>query len=118
MAYTIRKSSPYVPTSVATGDLLFLWNDGGIVTCVDAPTGKTKWQERVGGNFFASPICVDGRLFGVSASGEVIVLQASDTFQELGRYALNEPSHATPAVSGGRMYVRTLSHLISVGAGE
>jgi hypothetical protein len=61
---------------------------------------------------------VDGRIFGVSTSGEVIVLEASDTFRELARNSLNETTHATPAVSGGRMFFRTLSHLICVGSSD
>ena len=115
IAYTIRRSAPYVPTSLALGDLLFLWSDGGVVTCLDASSGTQHWQERVGGNFFASPICIDRRLLGVSTAGEVVIIEASKRFRELGRYALNETTHATPAVSGERLFVRTLRHLLCVG---
>lgn len=114
-AYEIRRSAPYVPTSVAVGEQLFLWSDAGIVTCVGAASGEVKWQERVGGNFFSSPIWVDGRLFGVSTRGEVVVLAASDRFEVLARNALGEQTHSTPAVAGGRMYVRSLRQLFSIG---
>lgn len=115
LAYQIRQSAPYVPTSVAVGDLLFLCGDGGVASCVHAPTGQVKWNERIGGDYFGSPVCVDGRLFCVSLTGEVVVLEASDKFKELARYSLGELTRATPAVAGGRMYVRTASHLFSVG---
>jgi outer membrane protein assembly factor BamB len=115
VAYKIAKSAPYVPTSVCVGDLLFLWGDGGIVSCANAKTGEIKWQERVGGNFFASPVWVDGRLFGISTSGEVVVISASDKFEVLARNALNELSRSTPAIANGRMYLRTVGHLLSVG---
>jgi outer membrane protein assembly factor BamB len=115
VAYTIRRSAPYVPTSVCVGDRLFLWSDGGMVSCVQPASGEVKWQERVGGNYFSSPICVDGRLFGISTKGEVVVLEASDRFQVLGRNQLSETTHSTPAVAGGRMYIHTAKHLISVG---
>lgn len=118
LVYTMRKSAPYVPTSVAVGGLLFLWGDGGVVSCLDGSNGAVKWQERVGGNFFASPVCVDRRLFGVSTSGEVVVLDASEHFQVLSRHQLQEATHATPAVSEGRMYLRTVRHLISIGRPE
>lgn len=118
IAYTIRKAAPYVPTSLAFGDLLFLWSEAGIVTCVHAPTGETRWQERVGGNFFASPVCADGRLFNISTAGEVVILQAADKFQELGRNRLEEGTRATPAISGGRMYVRTFTSLTAIGAAD
>jgi outer membrane protein assembly factor BamB len=115
LAYEIRRSAPYVPTSVAVGDLLFLWSDAGVASCVHAPSGEIRWQERVGGNFFGSPIWVDGRIFCVSASGEVVVLDASERFQVLARNPLDELAHTTPAVAGGRMYIRTAGHLVSVG---
>ena len=115
LAYTIRKSAPYVPTSVCVGERLFLWSDGGIVSCVQAASGEVKWQERVAGNYFSSPIWVDGRLFSVSTKGEVVVLKASDRFQVLARNPLGEVTHSTPAVAGGRMYIHTTKSLISVG---
>ena len=67
------------------------------------------------GDFYASPIWVAGRLYNVSKKGEVVVLAADDKFQPLGRAALGEPSYATPAVSGGVLYLRTISHLFSLG---
>jgi outer membrane protein assembly factor BamB len=115
VAYTIRRSAPYVPTSVCVGDRLFLWSDAGIVSCVQAASGEVKWQERVGGNYFSSPVWVDGRLFGISTKGEVVVLEASDRFEILARNPLGETTHSTPAVAGGRMYIHTAKHLISVG---
>ena len=115
VAYEIRKSAPYVPTSLALGKLLFLWSESGIVTCLDAATGAPYWQERVGGNYFSSPVCADGKLYGVSASGEVVVLAAAKEFKELGRSSLGGPTEATPAIAGGKIYFRTLNHLICVG---
>jgi outer membrane protein assembly factor BamB len=115
VAYTIRKSAPYVPTSVCVGDRLFLWSDGGIVSCVQAASGEVKWQERIGGNYFSSPLWVDGRLFCVSTKGEVVVVEAADQFQVLARNPLGEVTHSTPAVAGGRMYIHTTKSLISVG---
>ncbi|MCX6924567.1 MAG: PQQ-binding-like beta-propeller repeat protein [Verrucomicrobia bacterium] len=115
VVYTIKKSAPYVPTSVCVGERLFLWSDGGIVSCVQASSGEVKWQERVGGNYFSSPLWVDGRLFCVSTKGEVVVVEASDRFQLLARNPLGEVTHSTPAVAGGRMYIHTTKSLISVG---
>ena len=115
VAYTIRKSAPYVPTCVCAGGRLFLWSDGGIVSCVQAASGEVKWQERVGGNYFSSPLWVDGRLFCVSTKGEVVVVEASDQFKVLARNPLGEVTHSTPAVAGGRMYIHTTKSLISIG---
>jgi outer membrane protein assembly factor BamB len=115
LAYTIRKSAPYVPTSVTYGERVYLWSDGGIVSCIESKTGEVRWQERVGGNYFSSPVWVDGRLFGVSNRGEVIVIAASDEFRVLARNQLGETTHSTPAVAGGKMYIHTERHLVSIG---
>ena len=114
-AYEVRRSAPYVPTSVCAGDWLYLWSDAGIVSRVHAATGEVKWQERAGGNFFSSPVCVDGRLFCVSTTGEVVVVAVSDKFEVLARNPLGETTHSTPAVAGGRMYIHTSGHLVSIG---
>jgi outer membrane protein assembly factor BamB len=115
IAYEIRRSAPYVTTPLALGEWLFLWSDGGIVTCVQAATGSIHWQERVGGNYFSSPICVDGKLYGTSTTGQVVALSASSEFKELGRSSLGEAAHATPAVADGRIYFRTLSQVMAIG---
>ena len=101
--------------SVCVGEQIFLWNDGGIVSCLGATSGEVKRQERVGGNYFGSPVWVDGRLFCVSTKGEVVVVEASDRFQVTARNPLDEVTHSTPAVVGGRMYIHTTKSLISVG---
>ena len=121
--YRIKKPlAPYVPTSLVVGDVAYLWTDQGLVLCVTAATGEVRWQQRtkadaaVKEGFFASPIWVDGRLFNVSRDGDVVVLDASpDHFKELFRFPLGETAHATPAVSGGRMFLRTESHLFCLG---
>jgi outer membrane protein assembly factor BamB len=115
VAYEIRTQAPYVPTPVACGELLFLWSDKGIVTCLDAASGNAYWQKRVGGNFSGSPVCVNDAIYCIDEEGVVVVLAAGKEYQELGRNALGEPSRSTPAVAGGRMYLRTYSHLISIG---
>jgi len=114
-AYEVRRSAPYVPTSVCVGEWLFLWSDAGVVSRVHAATGEVKWQERVGGDFFSSPVWADGRLFCVSKAGEVVVIAASEKFEVLARNPLGELTHSTPAIAGGRMYIHTSRHLISVG---
>ncbi len=116
LAYKIdRSSAPYVPSMCAAGDLAFLWSDKGIVTCIDAKTGKIHWRERVGGNFFGSPVRVQDRIYCISADGDVVVLAASDQYKLIATNPLGETSRATPAVSDGKMYLRTQSHLISIG---
>ena len=111
----ISEKAPYVPTPVAKGDLLFLWGDGGVVSCVDAATGQSHWRERVGGKFSGSPIIVEDRVYCISEDGTVVVLAAAPEYKLLARNPLGEGSRSTPAVAAGRLYLRTASHLISLG---
>jgi outer membrane protein assembly factor BamB len=115
VAYRIARGPSYVPTPIAVSGRIFAWGDAGIVTCIKAATGEIVWQERVGGNYFGSPVCAAGKLYAISAKGEVVVIEAGDAFKVLGRSDLGEGSHATPAIANGVMYLRTSSHLISVG---
>ena len=117
IAYEIREQAPYVPTPVAHGELLFLFADkSGVVTCINSATGKQVWQKRVGGAYYGgSPVRAGDKIFAVDESGTVVCLAAAPEFKELGRTPLGEDSRSTPAIAGGRMYIRTVSHLLSVG---
>jgi len=118
VAYTIKQHAPYATTLVANGELVFLWYDKGIVTCIHGPSGKVIWKQRVGGNYFGSPVRVQDRLYCISEAGDVVVLAAGREFKLLARNPLGQSSRATPAIAGGRMYLRTLSRLICVGGGK
>jgi len=115
VAYELNGSLPYVVTPMACGDLLFAWFDKGVVTCLEAASGEIVWRERIGGDYFGSPVCVNGNLYCISREGEMVVLAASREFKELGRIDLGEPSNSTPAVADGVMYVRTKSHIMALG---
>ena len=97
------------------GERLYLFGDTGYLTCLEAATGKPIWQEKVSDRFFGSPVCVGGRIYCISRTGTVYVVAAAEKYKLLAVNPLGEKSHATPAVAGGRMYLRTYSHLISVG---
>jgi len=113
--YRVEGQAPYITTSIADGDLVFLYVDRGIVRCMQAGDGTILWTKRLSRGFSGSPILVDGRLYSIDNAGEVLVLAAEREFRELGRMQLGELSRATPAVSGGRMFLRTESQLFCVG---
>ena len=118
LAWRMKQSAPYVPTGIAHGDRVWLWSDAGILSLVDAATGAARYQERVGGNYFGSPIWIDGRLFCVSTSGELVIVDGGDTFKVLHRYTLSETCHSTPAVALEQLFVRTENHLWSFGGAK
>lgn len=104
---------PYVPTPIVDGNYLYLWNDDGVVCCVDLTGDLTKnvWRERVGGNYSGSPVLIDGKLYCISEEGEIVVIAASPEFELLGRSPLGDQSYSTPAVANGRVYFRGFSRL-------
>ena len=106
---------PYVPTSVSRKGLLFTFHDQGHVSCLRAATGERIWQEKPAGRFFSSPVWADGKLYCITMDGDVVVIRAAETYELLAINPLGEKSHATPAIAGGRMYLRTYSHLFSIG---
>ena len=112
--YRIERSAPLCTTPLVKDGLIFLWADEGIVTCADAQSGKVHWRQRVGGTYYSSPIAVGDQLYNISADGEVVVLAAKPEFEELARQQLGASSHATAAVAGGVMYLRTFSHLYAL----
>jgi len=113
--YRVTRQAPYITTSIARDDLVFMYVDRGFVSCMQAADGTIVWSKRLTNGFSGSPVLVDGKLYAIDNEGEVLVLAAEREFKELGRVALGEPSRATPAVSGGRMFLRTESQLFCIG---
>jgi outer membrane protein assembly factor BamB len=118
VAYEIKKGTlplPYVPTSVSDGRLLFLFGDQGVVSCIRAAGGEPCWRERVDVKFFGSPVLAGDRLYCVARDGQMVVLAAAERYRLLARFDLGEASNATPAIAGGVMYLRTISHVMAIG---
>ncbi|HUR57627.1 MAG TPA: PQQ-binding-like beta-propeller repeat protein [Opitutaceae bacterium] len=115
VAYTLRRATPYVPTPLYLDGRLYLISDAGIASALEASTGKEIWSERLRAEFFSSPVMIDGRIYCATTKGEMIVLATGDTFQQLARNPIGEGTHSTPCVDGGRLYVKTLTHLVCIG---
>lgn len=115
LAWRMARQASYVPTPVTYDDKVFVWYDKGIVSCLDAKTGKVLGQKRIGGNFYGSPVRVGDRLFCISEEGMLVVVSADTNLEVLGETSLGEGSESTPSVAGGVMYLRTYSHLFSLG---
>jgi outer membrane protein assembly factor BamB len=115
--FRVERGAPHLPTPLAYNGRLFLVTEKGIASSVRLDDGEVVTTKRIGGNYSASPICIDGRLYAVSDDGEVVVLKADDSLEVLARNPLGEPSRATPAVSGGRLYLRTMSQVLCLGGG-
>lgn len=113
--FRIEANAPHIPTPLVHGGRMYLWHDKGIVVCAKADDGAVVWQKRVGGNYFGSPVLAAGKVWCVDDRGELVAVAAADEFEELGRTALGEGCQSTPAIAGGKMFVRTLSHVVALG---
>ena len=114
--WRIEKSVPHIPTPLLIGKNLFLWNDQGIVTCVETETGKTKWSERAvrSGKFFSSPVAANGIIYCIDSNGKMIVMRGDGKFEILAENDLDQRCNATPAIANNVMYIRTYTHLIAI----
>jgi outer membrane protein assembly factor BamB len=94
--------------------LLYMVSDDGAVTCLEATTGKRIWRERIGGQYAASPIYADGRLYFCNQQGTTKVLKPGRTCDVLATNTLAAGFMASPAVSGKALFLRTKTHLYRV----
>jgi len=115
LAWRMTKTFPNKPSVTLVDELLFVINDLGIASCVDAITGKTLWSHRLGGNFSSSPIYSAGRLYVGNEEGKFFVFEASREFKLVAENELEEGFMASPVVSENAMYLRTKTHLYRIG---
>jgi len=107
VVWTFARSVPNKPSILLIDDLLYMINDVGIASAVEAKTGELVWQSRVGGTFSASPIAVNGRIYLFDEDGKTTVIEAGREFKPLAENTLDNGFMASPAVGGNALYVRT-----------
>jgi outer membrane protein assembly factor BamB len=107
-----------VPTQLSYQGLLYTTGDSDFVTCQDIKTGEQVWKSRVGGQFHASPVGGDGKVYFASKDGVVTVIKAGRTFEVLSRNDMGEMIVASPAVSNGQIFLRGEKHLFCIGSGD
>ena len=117
--WRFEKSLPDVPAPLVYNDVVFLFRTGGIATSLDAQTGKVIKQARLTGaleGYYSSPIGVDGKVYIASEHGKVVVLRAAGEWEVLAINEFDSDIYATPAVSEGKMYIRTRNALYAIGS--
>jgi outer membrane protein assembly factor BamB len=116
IAWRYDKKAPTRPSVLAIKDHIFMVSDNGIATCLEAKTGKRKWEERVDGQFSASPIFVDGKIIVPNEQGKTHVFAAdTEKFVGLSVNKLDAGCMASPAAVGDTLYLRTKTHLYAIG---
>ena len=114
VAWKSKRSVPKKPSLLLVNDLLFGIDDGGIAACYEASSGNEVWRERIGGNYSASPVCAEGKIYCCSEEGKTIVIEAGREFKKLAENPLDEGFMASPAVAGKALFLRTKTHLYRI----
>ena len=106
LAWTNSKGSPYTPTPIVYGDILYVLADNGVLSAYDAKTGVNIYQQRLPTSFSASPVAANGKLYLLSEDGDVFVVKAGRHYELLSRNVMGQPLMATPALTEGMLIVR------------
>jgi len=114
VAWRYNRAVPRRPSLLLVDDLLFMVDDGGVGACLEAKTGREIWRERIGGDFSASPILSDGKIYFFDQNGKSTVIKAAPRYEVIAENQLDEGLMASPAVSGNALFVRTKTHLYRI----
>lgn len=114
VVWTVKKGMPRTPSLLLVDDLLYMVTDNGVGVCLEANSGEVVWRERLGGNYQASPIYADGRLWFFNQAGVTTVLAPGRQYKKLATSTLDGELKATPAIAGRAFYIRTLTHLYRI----
>ena len=115
IAYTIERGAPFTPSPIIVGDEFYMVSDIGVASCLDVATGKIHWQQRVPGNYSASPIFADNRIYFLSEEGVATVIAPGKEFRRLAANSLEGTTFASIAVSQGTFFIRSDTHLYRIG---
>jgi outer membrane protein assembly factor BamB len=101
----------YVPSMIVKDGYLYAMQDGGVAMCWKSDTGEEQWKSRVGGEYSASLVLVGDLLFATSEQGKTTIFKASpEKFELVGTNQLGDEAYATPAICGGRIYMRVVEN--------
>lgn len=112
--WTLRKGAPLTPSPLLVGDELYVISDIGILSCLDAKTGKSHYQERIGGAHSASPLHADGKIYLQSEEGMGTVFKAGKKYELVSRNNIGERTLASYAAADGALFIRTEKQLFKI----
>lgn len=109
-----KRGTPRRPSPLLVDDLLFLVDDGGVASCLEAKTGKEVWKERLGGNYSASPIYSGGKIYFFDQDGKGTIIKAARKYEVIAVNRLDNGFMASPAVSGNALFLRSKTDLYCI----
>ncbi len=101
-----NETKVYEPSMVVSGDSLVAVSDDGVAYCWGLADGQSKWRQRLGGNFSASPIVCGENIYASNLKGDTFVFRAGDHYAPVARNSLGNDCYASPAVSAGQIFLR------------
>ena len=114
--WKFTKEAPSRPSPIIVGEDLYVVNDKGTISCLEALTGKLQWQERLNETVSASPLFAGGHIYIVGERGKIFVVRPNrDTLDLVATNKLDDGCRASPAVAGDVLIVRTLTHIYAIG---
>jgi hypothetical protein len=105
----------YVPSPIAIGDYFMVVSDNGLASCFDAASGDRHWMERLEPHYSASLVTAGGLVYFLADNGTTTVVRPGVTFERVARNELGEACYASPAISGGHIFLRSEKHLYCIG---
>ena len=114
VVWRTNQGVPKKPSILLNDDLIFMINDVGIVTCLEARTGQVVWKSRLQGTYSASPVLAAGRIYVFDEDGKATVFEAAREFKVLAENVLDDGFMASPAVAGRSLFLRTKTHLYRI----
>jgi len=112
--WTFDRQVPQKPSLLLHEGNLYLVGDKGIATCLDAKTGEQKWQERIPGQYSASPLFANGLIYLFNSDGLTTVIKPGDSYEVVAENSLDDGFMASPAVKGNSLFLRTNNHLYRI----
>ncbi len=114
IVWSIRRGAPEIPSPLIVENLVFMVNEGGVVSCVEAKNGNPIWKGRIGGKHWASPLYAGGNIYFFSMEGRVSVITAGREFKLLARNEFDGEFIASGAVAGNMLILRSETHLYCI----
>lgn len=110
-----NEGTPDTCSPVVWAELVFVVSDNGVARCFDRASGNLKWNERLKGDYKASPIAAEGRVFFLNTKGLCTVVSAAPRFDKLVENQLDDETLASPATSNGQIFIRGKKSLYCIG---
>jgi outer membrane protein assembly factor BamB len=116
VVWRTQKGCSYVPSPIVVGKYFLVVSDDGVASCFEAADGTRHWMRRLASHASASPVAVNGLVYFTADDGTTTIIRPGEKYDEAAKNALGERVYASPAVSDGRIFLRSQNHLYCIGA--